>query len=97
MSLTDRDCGKAPRPGRVTRMDGGPVDGVVLEAEPVRSSRFSAPCRRRSPLRLLLIGAAALGAFTGVWTVGCGVVEGSLHTDGGTFVPPANNLRKQGE
>ncbi len=97
MSLADRDYMRAPRPGRVTRMDGRPVDGIVLEAEPARSSRVHAPRCRRSPLRLALIGAAALAAFTGAWAIGCGFVGASLHTDGGTFVPAATDPRKEGE
>ena len=63
MSLADRDYMRAARPGRVIRLDGRPVDGIVLDAEPARSSRIHAPRRRRPPLRLVLIGAAALGAL----------------------------------
>lgn len=97
MSLADRDYMRAPRPGRVTRLDGRPVASIVLDAEPARSSRIHAPRRRRSPLRLALISAAALAAFTGAWAIGCGLIGASLHTDGGTFVPAATDHRKQGE
>lgn len=89
MSLADRDYMRAPRPGRVTWLGGRPVDGVVLEAEPARSSRIHAPRRRRSSLRVAVIGVAALAAFTGAWAIGCGLIGASLHTEGGTFVPPA--------
>ena len=97
MSLADRDYMRAARPGRVIRLDGRPVDGIVLDAEPARSSRIHAPRRRRPPLRLVLIGAAALGALTGAWAIGCGLIGASLHTDGGTFVPAATDHHKQGE
>ncbi len=97
MSLADRGHMRASRPGRVTRLDGRPVDGIVLDAEPARSSRIHAPRRRRSPLRVALIGVTALAAFTGAWAIGCGVIGASLHTDGGTFVPTATDHSKQGE
>ena len=89
MSLADRDYMRAPRPGRVIRLDGRPINGFVLDAEPARSSRIHAPRRRRSPLRVAVIGVAALAAFTGAWAIGCGLIGASLHSDGGTFVPPA--------
>jgi hypothetical protein len=44
-----------------------------------------------------VIGAAALGALTGAWAIGCGLIGASLHTDGGTFVPAATDHHKQGE
>lgn len=97
MSLADRDHMRAARPGSVTRMDGRTIDGVVLEGRPARPAMIRAARRHRSPLRLVLIGAAVLGAFTGAWAIGCGFVGASLHTEGGTFVPPGNNHRKQGE
>lgn len=97
MSLADRDYMRAPRTGRVTRLDGRPIDGIVLDAEPARSSRIHAPARRRSLLRVALIGVAALAAFTGAWSIGCAVIGASLHTDGGTFVPTATDHSKQGE
>jgi hypothetical protein len=98
VSLAGRDHMRPPRPGRVTRLDGRPVDGVVLEAEPARSSRIHAPRWRRSPLRVAVIGLAALAAFTGAWAIGCGLIGASLHTDGGTFVPPAaKQLSQRGQ
>lgn len=97
MNLAYRDSMRAHRPGRVTRLDERPVDGIVLDAEPARSSRIHAPRLRRSPLRVAVIGAAALGALTGAWAIGCGLIGASLHTDGGTFVPAATDHHKQGE
>lgn len=95
MSLDDRSYMRAQPTGRTVRLDVPPADAIDVTSEPLWAPqrRPMAPNRRsvgadlRRRLASLLV--ALISIFTLAWAVGCAIIGASLHTEGGTFTPSA--------
>ena len=102
MSLADRPWMRDEPPRRPIRLKRPPA--AAIEHEPraiIPPERPYAPQwlhlqplpARRRLRRLAGLAAALTGIFTLAWAVGCAIVGASLHSDAGTFVPPAPSER----
>ena len=96
MSLADRPyMREGARRQRPSRLDCPPANAIDMAAAPPWTPSSGSPSppavsgSRRSRRRLLGLLGASAGLFTLAWAVACGVIGASLHTEGGTFVSPA--------
>lgn len=87
MGLADRDYMRSPAssPGRTTRLDDAPNDGIIWEATARRPRSATGLRRPRRLIASVLWLAGGTAVFTALWAIGCAIIGAQWHGQGRTF------------